>query len=260
MPDLAERVGKVRLLLETLHDPYPTTRPTMRPEPGPAASRYVPCEACHRHGWARTRRGVVLCLVCDGAGWRRRRSDDEAWDAYIGLPVTEAVQLPVEAAHRPRDLDAGEESPYGWERLQAAYEARGSYREVRRCLGLLARERPWRHHLVCVVVVENQPRQLSRWDELEVDLGVVWITLRMRSIRVPPWLLEHERIERNEEIQALANIGLTPSQIALQIGLEKEAVKRQLRRLKQRSNRRMISLSGAPQSGAKPERMGAACA
>ena len=232
MPDLAERVQRTRLLLETLHDPLPQVRASLRSDPGPAASRYVPCEACHRAGWIRRRRGVaVLCLACDGEGWRRRQAGEPEWDRYLGLPVQEAVQLPVEAAHRPREPEAGGEQGYGWERLQAAYEARGSYRELRRNLSRLAAHRPRRHRLVVAVLVENQPRFLTADDELDIDLGVVWITLRMRTIRVPPWLMEHEAARTREQtIAALAADGFGAGEIARRLEMPKRTVRKYLAR------------------------------
>jgi type IV secretory pathway VirB10-like protein len=107
MSDLAERVQRVRTLLETLEDPYPRPRNSLRPDSGPAASRYVPCDTCRRSGWIKRRRVLVLCLACDGQGWRRRQAGEQEWDSYLALPVTEAVQLPVEATHRPPEPPAG---------------------------------------------------------------------------------------------------------------------------------------------------------
>jgi hypothetical protein len=229
--DLADRVRRTRILLETLNDPLSQPRPGFRSDPGPAASRYVPCETCKRSGWVRRKRGLaLLCLACDGRGWRRRQAGEAEWDAYLGLPVSEAVQLPVEAAHRPREREPGEESAYGWERLRASYERRGSYKELRLRLAQLE---PRRRHLVVVVVVDGEPRQLSEQDRLQIELGVIQIALRMRSLRVPPWLLEHEQQTVNESVKALANAGYKPAQIAVRTGLTKEAVKQRLRRQRQ---------------------------
>jgi len=255
--DLVERVQRVRLLLETLNDPYPQPRTSLRPESGPAASRYVPCETCKRTGWIRRRREFALCLVCDGVGWRRRQHGELEWDAYVGLPVQEAVALPVEVAPRRRTPDATNESPYQWERLREAYERRGSYREVRQRLAELALDAPRRHTLVRVVLVEQQPRRLDELDQLELDLGVVTITLRMRVIRVPPWLMEHERMSVNATVAELAADGFKPGAIAARLGLSREHVKRTLRKQRQRSR---IGESDGP-SGLVPNlEMGAACA
>lgn len=234
MQHLAERVQRVRVLLETLEDPYPQPRSALRSDSGPAASRYVPCETCHRSGWVRRRRGVsALCLACDGQGWRRRHRDEPEWDAYLCLPVADAVTLPVEAP--PKHPETDEDAGYAWERLQASYERRGSYRELRTCLRQLALEQPRRHRLVRAVLVEQQQRALSAADRLDLELGVVALALRMKTVRVPPWLLEHEQQEANVSIRGLAAAGYKPAQIAARLGLSKEAVKRTLRRSKQRA-------------------------
>ena len=234
--ELADRVRRTTLLLTTMNDPLPTPRSALRGDSGPAASRYVPCETCKRSGWVRRKRHLaVLCLACDGYGWRKRQAGEPEWDAYLRLPVQEAVQLPVEAAHRRREPEPGEEPPYAWERLRSAYERRGSYRELRLRLGQL---QPRRRHLVTTVLVDGEPRQLSERDRLEIDLGIVWIALRMRSLRVPPWLLEHEQQTVNDEVKALANAGYKPAQIAAQTGLSKDAVKQKLRRHRQGANLR----------------------
>jgi hypothetical protein len=257
LSDLAERVQRVRLLLETLNDPYPTPRSALRPDSGPAASRYVPCETCRRSGWIRRRNGLsVLCLACDGVGWRRRQRDEGEWDAYVGLPVQEAVSLPVEAAPRRPDLPAGDESPYQWERLREAYDRRGSYKEVRLRLEELRGIAPRRHGLVRVVLVEQQPRRLSDSDQIELDLGVVTITLRMRVIRVPPWLMEHERASVNQTVLDLAADGFKPGAIAARLGLSREAVKRTLRRRQQRSK---LGSPGGPHGLVPDQGVGAAC-
>jgi hypothetical protein len=232
---LADRVQRVRLLLETLNDPYPTARGALRSDSGPAASRYVPCETCRRSGWVKQRRLLILCLVCDGHGWRRREHDDEPWDAYLALPVSEAVQLPVESAARPSRDDGDEEPGYGWERLRDAYERRGSYREVRLRLEELSFSEPRRHHLIRIVLVEQEPRHVDVHDRLDIDLGVVQITLRMHNVRVPPWLLQHGQEETNAVIRALAAQGAKPGEIAARLGLATDTVKRTLRRARQRA-------------------------
>jgi hypothetical protein len=235
--DLADRVTRVRLLLETLNDPYPTPRSALRSDSGPAASRYVPCEDCRRAGWVRKRRGLlVLCLSCDGHGWRRRQRGDGEWDAYVGLPVSEAVTLPVEIVPRPAILDDAERG-YAWERLKASYERRGSYKEVRFRHGQLASHAPLRHHLIQVILIDQEPYELAPSHKREIDLGVVSIALKMRSVRVPPWLLQHEQETVNATVRSLAAQGLKPGQIAGRLGLSPEAVKRTLRRQIQRENR-----------------------
>jgi hypothetical protein len=242
-PNLADRVQRVRLLLDTLNDPYPTPRGALRPDAGPAPSKYVPCLTCQRQGWLMKRGRTILCLACDGTGNRRRRSDEEPWDMYLNVPLGDAVAVPRE----PMSLRAIEEQvaeqegryealSYGWERLQRAYQAHGSYRELRRCLGWLQRVQPRRYRLVRTVLVEHEPRQLTAGAALDLDLGVVAITLRMRTVRVPPWLMEHRAAdERQQTIAALAAEGFGAGAIARKLGISKEVVRRRLKGLPARA-------------------------
>jgi hypothetical protein len=230
--NLVERTQRVRLLIETLEDPYPTARSALRSDSGPAASRYVPCETCRRSGWVRRRRGLsLLCLLCDGTGWKRRERGDVEWDAYVGLPVQEAVQLPVEPAVRPSRPD---DDGYGWERLREAYDRSGSYREVRLRLQELGQRRPRRYHLIRMVLVERQPYELRPADRLDIDLGVLGVALRMSHVRVPPWLLEHDQQQTNDAVIALAGQGFRPEEIAKRLALPLDHVKRTMRRRRQR--------------------------
>ena len=231
MTNLPDRVARVRLLLETLNDPYPTPRGALRSDSGPAASRYVPCETCRTRGRVRSRSALVLCLVCDGAGWRRREAGDAEWDAYVGLPVEQAVELPTMSTGR-RESEPEVEEPYAWERARASHDRHGSYKEVRLRLDQLGETRPRRHRLIRVVLVDREPRFLSAADEYEIALGIVAITLRMRSIRVPPWIMERSAAsEKRETIAALAADGYSAGEIARRTGMTREAVRRKMRRI-----------------------------
>ena len=130
MSDLADRVQRVRLLLDTLDDPYPQPGTALRPKSGPAPSAYVPCETCRRAGEVRVRGGWQLCLLCVGRGWRRREGGEEEWDAYIGLPVSEAAELPVPIAPSA-PAPVGVEESYAWERDRRRYDRHGCYQELR---------------------------------------------------------------------------------------------------------------------------------
>ena len=246
MSDLAERVTSVRLLLRTLNDPYPRPHGALRSDSGPAASRWEPCESCQQRGWIKTRGRWILCFVCDGRGWRRRRARDQAWDAYLEMPVEEAVTLPVMAtspqARLQRLQDEADEREgrldrlaYGWERVLASYERHGSYRELRRQLTWLAAHHPRRYRLVRTVLVDDEPRRLSPEDRVHLDLGVLAIAMRMRSVRVPRWLVEHDAARTNDSIASLAAEGMSPGTIARRLGITKEKVRRVLRQRQQRT-------------------------
>lgn len=232
--DLADRVQRVRLLLDTLNDPYPTPRSALEPDSGPAASRYVPCETCRRQGWLRRRKREFLCLACDGRGWRRRAHDDEPWDAYLELKLLDAADLPREPGRASLPVEG--EPPFAWERLQRAYDRHGSYKELRRQLEVLARTHPERHRLVRAVLVDHEPRRLDAGNALQLELGVVSLALRMRSVRVPMWLWERSSALENRSIESLAAVGMKPGKIAATLGVSRERVKRTLRKKRQKSH------------------------
>lgn len=246
MADLADRVLRVRLLLETLNDPYPTPRGALVPDSGPAPSRYVPCETCLRRGEVRVRSGWLLCLICDGRGWKRREGEAE-WDAYVELPVIEAAVLPRElgkAAPVPAQVH---EETFGWERLRKSYDRQGSYKAARVQLDWLSLEAPLRHRLVRTVVVEHEPRVLTAGMGTELHLGVLMITQRMpHTVRVPPWLLEKSTAaEKRTTIEALAADGFSAGEIARRLGVTKESVRRKLKRMGVGSG-----VAGAPERAA----------
>jgi len=225
--ELSERVQSVRLLLVTLNDPYPRPRSLLVPDSGPAASRYVPCETCRQTGEVRVRGGWALCLACDGVGWKRREHGERPWDAYLEMPLDEAAALPrPSAARRPID-PARLEASYAWERALQVHDRHGSYQAVRRALSALHEVNLGRARLVRAILVDGEERRLSEALELELELGVVWIALRVGAVRVPPWLVE--RPARTQSIEALVVQGLKPGEIARRLGMSKKAVQRKIR-------------------------------
>ena len=229
MSDLAERVERVRLLLVTMNDPFPTPRALLEPDSGPAPSRYVPCETCRRAGEIRVRAGWTLCLVCDGLGWKRREGEP-AWDAYLELPLEEASQLP-RASRARRELPPQlAEDTFLWERLRHSYDRHGSYTAVRHALDGLSLRRPQRALLVRRVLVDGESRYLSQRAGLELELGVLELALRVGRVRVPPWLIERTKAdERRVTVAELAATGMGPGEIARRLGLSKRVVQRKLR-------------------------------
>jgi hypothetical protein len=232
--NLAHKVHAIRTLLETLNDPYPTPHGTLKPDSGPSPSRYVPCQTCRSTGRVRARGGHVVCAVCLGAGERRRSSGEPAWDAYLGMTLTDAAELPREP--EPPRLPLKREAGYAWEEAQAAHDRNGSYTELRRHLEWLRQTQPRRHHLVMVCLVEHQQRELGPRSTLDLELGVLALALRMRRPRVPRWLAEPAP-QPKPTVAALATAGLSPGQIARVLGLTKRAVRRQLKRIDSREAR-----------------------
>jgi hypothetical protein len=228
--DLADRVQRVRLLLDTLNDPYPTPRGALVPDAGPSPSRYVPCESCRSQGEQRVRGGWQLCLLCDGLGWKRREHE-QPWDAYLEMPLADAAALPQTIAARAPLVVA--DDAFTWERLRRRYDRHGSYQELRRQLDWLSLDDPPRARLVRIVLVDHEPRQLDRRGQLDLDLGVLAIALRMRTVRVPGWLIERTAADKRvETIEGLAEAGLGPGEIGRRLGMSKHAVQRKLRAAK----------------------------
>jgi hypothetical protein len=228
---LVDRVHGVKLLLGSLNDPYPTPQGALRPDSGPSPSRYVPCETCRSTGRIRARGGFSVCLLCDGTGSKRRERDDAPWDAYMRLPLDEAAEIPREP--EPARLPPPEDGGYAWERAQAAHERNGSYRELRRHLDWLRQAHPRWHQLVKAVLVEHDGRELGPRAALELELGVVAVALRMRSVRVPRWLRQPAE-PPTQTVAALAARGMKAGEIARAMGMTKKAVRRQLKRLDSR--------------------------
>jgi DNA-binding CsgD family transcriptional regulator len=225
---LLDRVARVRILLGSMNDWLPTPQGALRSDSGPATSRYVPCETCRATGWLRMRSGHTLCLVCDGTGAKRREHGDIEWDSYTGLPVAQAAALPTMPNGRPTPEEIVDES-YAWERAHASYERHGSYKEVRLRLDQLGQERPPRGRLVRLVLVDKEPVSLSPWHDVEITLGVTWIALRMRSVRVPAWLMERSRAaERRETVTALYSDGYSVGEIARRTGVSRKAIRRKI--------------------------------
>ena len=229
MSELAALVHDVRLLLETLNDPYPTPRSALVPDSGPAASKYVPCETCRSRGQVRVRSGWKLCLVCAGSGEKVRETEPE-WDAYLGMPLKDATSLVVES--KARALTAGDsgEQGFAWERAKSTHDRHGSYVAIRRQLAWLSVANPRRHHLIRVLLVDHEPVTVSAAVELELELGVLQIALRVGKVRVPPWLVERGADHRQASIASLALEGMTAGQIARRLGLSRKAVQRKIRR------------------------------
>lgn len=243
MPRLAERVHRVRLLLVTLNDGYPTVRGAIETPSGVVEGRRVPCLDCLRRGWVTTRSGRALCLICDGRGWKLR-TDEEPWDEYVELPTEEAAQLPVMPSAPPAaailarlaDEQAEREGryhslAYGWERAREAADRKGSYGELRRSLERMSSAKPRMHRLVTTQLVNGEQRQLSAGASTSIELGVVWVALDMRGpIRVPFWVMDRHRAEATlDTVTTLSRDGLSPGQIAARTGMTKKAVKRRLK-------------------------------
>lgn len=226
---LLDRVARVRILLGSMNDWLPSPQGALRSDSGPAASKYVPCETCRTTGWIRARSGRFLCLVCDGVGWKRRGAGEAEWCAYTGLPVEQAASLPVMTTSRPQLTSTTIEESYPWERAHRAYERHGSYKELRIRLDQLGDVHRPRQRLIKLVLVDKEPVALAPEYEVEMSLGVTWIALRMRSVRVPTWIMERSRAaEKRETVAALHADGYSVGEIARRTGLTRKAIRRRI--------------------------------
>jgi len=186
-----------------------------------------------------------MCLVCDGRGEKRRERHEEPWDAYVGMSVAEANELPREPPLSPRFPDEVYEQTFTWERVCQVYDRHGSYRQVRTQLDWLSVAAPVRYWLVRSVVVEHQPRELDAEMRAQLELGILMIARRIPNPRVPPWLLERSvAVTVRDSIGRLAADGFTAGEIAKRIGLPKEAVRRKLKRIGVASAMRRNPLPG----------------
>lgn len=142
MTDLRERARceRIRILLRTRNDLYPTPRAKATPytTAGPAPGRKRKCPACDGSGKTRLRQ---KCLVCDGL-------QTIAVDSYVGRVSGQETRKPEPMTPEAREAEiqrlgtslmvtAGTLDPnesYGWERAIASRNTQGSYRELQHAL------------------------------------------------------------------------------------------------------------------------------
>jgi hypothetical protein len=252
---IEERVQAVQLLLASLLDylPTPVTSSGLIARsslPGPAPGKRVPCGHCRRSGRIHSIKKSRICPVCEGHGWRARRRlnpshplYEQPYDEYTGLPVqADETQHPsamsdrqlgaaleqLEYAHELR-LGHSEGERYGWERERIAHDRQGSYRELRRSLGLLHRRWPVGYQQVHRVHFRGLSMLWNKIDRLLLDAAEEWVAREMRGpVRVPPWLQERRAADRQKTIQELTKEGLSAGQIARVLRIPKAKVKRLL--------------------------------
>lgn len=227
---LEERERKVRLLLLTLNEPYPGPQGLrLASLPGPAPSRNVPCDYCRRRGRVKQRTGTRLCPVCDGRGWRGKRSHEPAWDEYVELPVADAVLLPTMSIPPTADpVKAGQS--YGWERQVSSYRRHGSYRELERALSLLRGQWPAGYATIRAIYLRDVTVALRGVDRGREQRAVTLLAAEMRGrIRVPPWVMEEASRDRRDSAHSLRAQGIKPGAIARILGISREKVKRLLK-------------------------------
>lgn len=238
--NVEERRLKIALLLSTMDDYLPglgSSSPAALP--GPAASRYVPCDLCQQKGRLKD---DVLCPECHGSRWRRRRAGEREWDAYLEQAVEDAVAptrnftgTPDHAANIraldasieriQRTLDAKEgkhDDGFRWERVKKSYWRAGSYKALTRWLNRMQRERPD----LRMVVRRHYELELPGQD---VEPVIDWLEERMpKSLRVPPWVMERYAQRNQVTVEQLRAEGLGAGAIAKRLRMSKKKVRRLL--------------------------------
>lgn len=250
MRDVTERCRRVRLLLASVNDPYPTPHDSIGSLaghlPGPAPSRRVPCSVCLRTGFTAGRR---ICPLCGGSGWRRRRKGEDPFDEYTGEPVVDGgssakhgapFRLEDDYRRLGEQLDQIEQAQqerqgvysemYGWEKAREAQERLGSYRELKRALGALQELSPNIYGVVRARWLFGVPVNLIGRAVAIEQAAIIWVQGEMRGeIRVPPWLLIDLFQQRKSRFEQLVQGGYSASEIASYLDLPKKRVKKMLR-------------------------------
>lgn len=244
------RAAKVKLLLETVDEPYPTatiSAALLAALPGIGPGSRVPCSFCLRSGRIVQGDSDRYCPLCMGYGWRRRRAGEDPWDEMTGRPIRDqasaknhshAFRLADDYRRITSDLarvevsiaqQQGEmvETPYRWETEVRRYCKAGSYVEMLRALSVMALARPFGHAILRLVYLSNLPGDLIRFPPSAELAARVWLGQEMRgAIRVPSWVEEPLGVRKRQSVGELAAAGLSATQIARVLGVTKQKARR----------------------------------
>ena len=226
---------RVRILLRTRNDVYPTTPARSIPSTpaGPAPGRRLRCPNCGGSG--RVRVGQA-CPACEGRG-------KIATDSYTGrvtgseerrAGAMTAQQIEAELARIERSfvLSEGRIDPdeaYGWERARERRDAGASYQELERVLQLLRARHQLYWEFIVWIYASGLDVELTPAAHAVEDDVVAWIAERMQgAIRVPARQHKELKERARQEILALVDEGLEPDAIAERLGLSRRWVRRVL--------------------------------
>jgi hypothetical protein len=232
-----DRVRATWILCETLLDHLPEARQSssvLGNSAGLTAGRLVPCGRCGGRGRVTgkgnpcatctprtspnrnpaygTSHGCVVCLICEGTGWRKRRAGDPEWDEYAGVElapeptdllgqVRQALALEQErpelrdVALRRADRVLGEMNgvthELGWVDAWKRKAKQGSYAELAAALEVLRDREPNRYGAIWHYVVLNEPIELSAVVQGFLNESMVVLASMMPDrIRVPKQLTD----------------------------------------------------------------------
>lgn len=236
------REENVRILLRTLHDPYPGPQTlTLGITSGPAPSRRAPCRLCNPSS-LQPRKKITACLGCTGDGWRRRTPGEPVYDEYTGRPIAtleepkkatpmsperlEAELHRVERGLRLSDGVADPDERFGWEAERERQAKDGSYRELERVLDYMQIHIPTVRSFVNWVYLSGVDVRLTV-SSRRVDSTVVgWMSRQMRGrIMVPRRFYLEQLEERKREVRRLTAAGVDVRGVARMVGVSQGFVR-----------------------------------
>lgn len=216
-----EKAEKIRLLLLTMDERFPSPRGMeLASQPGAVPTK-VPCLFCNRRGRVQTKyKRWRYCPLCEGNVWRSARVGEEAFDPYVYehdhapfrlRTLGDVERLGGDIVLKPHVrtyLVPPRAHAYSWESSVSPWERSGSYAELRRCLDLMCQSEPL----------------LSPYSVA----GLKWLVRHWRGpCRVPRWERKYERQADPGEkhIRELARMGLKKARIARETGYSLRRVK-----------------------------------
>lgn len=233
-PQLAERMRRVALLLDSRYDYLPPVRVTdFGDAPGPAPSRRVPCPDCDARGsvWVKEpgrAPRMRMCQACDGQRWRRRAKGEREYDEYLEAPLDEArvgvagvvsveeevrrLTGSIERIQAVLDSKAGyvDHERFGWEKARAVMYRQGSYGELDRAVTVLASRFP----------------EYKRMLALRHELALALTAREMRGhVRVPAWLMYERSVSQAPTVARLKAEGRSSSEVARILRIPKRKAK-----------------------------------
>lgn len=230
-----DREARVRVLLATRFDYlYARGESRLGAQSGPAPGRNVPCNYCVRQGKLVQMGRKRTCPLCQGAGWRRRRSGEQAWDEYVNEPVASAVVRTGENLSTPKRPKKSH-GPSQQERLDADYARvrhwrEGSYLELEHALARLASVAPW----LVSVLHDRYWRGLTAAPsptDLRLEARAVELIAAMMpgDVRVPEHAIETANRARYQTIRQLHLAGMGQRDIARIVRCSRTTVVRALK-------------------------------
>jgi hypothetical protein len=227
------RREKVRILLRTRNDAYPSPRARAIPSTpaGPAPGRAKKCPACSGTGKVRV---WQVCAACEGRGrisvdgYTGRVSDSGT--RHVQGMAPERMDAEISRLETSLKLSAGKIDPeesYGWEKARASQNAAGSYRELAKVLEWLRGKHPIGWDFLLWAYGPLHPELSDNHRRLEEFLVTAVAAQMPREIKVPKREWEVLQEKRRSRVKQLAKEA-TVEEIALEVGLAPKTVTQML--------------------------------